>query len=109
MAKTGATAQYMPIFAGLFYAALAAGLVCGFVLPIFIDFNGWLLTANLALRALAPLAVLHAISQSNSPFSRRVWGLLFHRRAVRWSGVGLVQLCRLGAGFEHGAYHHATG
>lgn len=77
MAKTGATAQYMPIFAGLFYAALAAGLVCGFVLPIFIDFNGWLLTANLALRALAPLAVLHAISQSNSPFSRRVWGYFF--------------------------------
>ncbi len=77
MATKGSTVRDSPIFAGLFYAALAAGLVCGFVLPIFIDFNGWLLTANLALRALAPLAVLHAISRSSSPFSRRVWGYFF--------------------------------
>jgi C4-dicarboxylate-specific signal transduction histidine kinase len=77
MATKGSTVQDSPIFAGLFYAALAAGLVGGFVIPIFIDFNGWLLTANLVLRALAPLAVLHAISRFSSPFSRRVWGYFF--------------------------------
>ena len=58
----------------LIYLLLGVGLAFGFIAPILFDFNGLLLAANLALRALLPLTILGAILTCKTPLLRSTWG-----------------------------------